>query len=393
VVTLHDPALERLIEVNPVPEGFELPPVSDVVLFESILERVHSEELSFRPTPVRLWRPGMVVAVAAFVAVLVVAAAMSLLTGIFSEQEGPVVTEPPVVTTVAPVPTPEPPVVTTVAPVPTTVGWYEVTISDPDDGSFSASGSAVDAGVVCGEGTIDTITISKDPMTGRFPPGGEYSDRYAAVEEQTLTCADGSGAIVVAVNVNQSQLMSGFMFTGEWVVVAGTGDHERVAGRGDVDGGCDPDRSNCSHEYTGRLDLSRDLGTATTAGAPTGRHDVAITYEGGFENGLFTATGRAIDAGLWCPAGVMVGISESRADGSGSGDWEHTFFCADGTGWMTIGIDARESVGVGYRGPWTVLGGSGAYAAFTGAGTFSGVTLDEGRSHTWTYAGQIENSE
>ena len=177
MVTLADPILKRLVEVNPAPDDFELPPVSDVALFESILERARSEELGFRPAPVRVrsWRPGVVVAAAAFVAVLVVAGAIGVLSGVFSEQEGPVVTEPPtvttaapapttvppVVTTVAPVPTTVPPIVTTVAPAPTTVPRYEVTINALDDGSFTASGSAVDAGAVCDEGTIDTITISK----------------------------------------------------------------------------------------------------------------------------------------------------------------------------------------------------------------------------------------
>ena len=74
--------------------------------------------------------------------------------------------------------------------------------------------------------------------------------------------------------------------------------------------------------------------------------------------------------------------------------WEHSFFCADGTGWMTIGTDVWASIveapTLRYGGPWTVLGGSGAYEAATGAGTFSGISLDDGRSHTWTYTGYLE---
>ena len=103
MVTLADPTLKRLVEVNPAPDDLELPPISDVALFESILERARSEELGFRPVPVRVgsWRPGVVVAAAAFVAVLVVAGAIGVLSGVFSEREGPVVTEPPTVTTAA----------------------------------------------------------------------------------------------------------------------------------------------------------------------------------------------------------------------------------------------------------------------------------------------------
>jgi hypothetical protein len=87
MVTLGDPTLKRPVEVNPAPEDLELPPISDAALFESILQRTHSEELWFRPAPARSWRPGLVAA-AAFVAALVVAGALGLLSGIFSEQEG-----------------------------------------------------------------------------------------------------------------------------------------------------------------------------------------------------------------------------------------------------------------------------------------------------------------
>lgn len=411
MVTLSDPILKRLVEVNPAPDDLELPPVSDAALLESIVERAHSEEVRFRPTAVRLrsWRPGVVVAAVAFVAVLVVAGAIGLLSGVYSEREGPVVTEPPTVTTVAPVPTTTPPTVTTVAPTPTTapptvttaaptptvVPQYEVTILGLDDGSFSASGPAVDAGVVCSEGTIETITISQHALTSRFPTGGDYSDAYTAVEERTLTCADGTGSIVIGMVITQAQLTTGYHFTGQWVVVRGAGDYERVAGGGDLDGRCDTERLNCEFEYTGRLDLSRDLETTTSAAAPSGRRDVAIVVEGGFSQGLFTATGSAVDTGFFCPNGSMLGLSEQREDGSG--EWEHTVFCRDRSGRMTLGISQRQSSGPNpeyrFSGTWKVIDGSGAYDSATGAGTFSGITLDDHRSHTWTYSGQLEMSE
>ena len=201
MVTLSDPILKRLVEVNPAPDDLELPPISDVALYESIVERARSEQVRFRPTPVRSWRPGVVVAAAAFVAVLAIAGAIGLFAGIFAEQEGPVVTEPPVVTTVAvvpttvpptvttvpPVPTTTPPTVTTAAPVPTTVPRYEVTISDLDDGLFSASGSAVDAGVACSEGTIDTVTISR---------------RAATSSEESTSTASSTAASTLVLPVN-----------------------------------------------------------------------------------------------------------------------------------------------------------------------------------------------
>ncbi|MGB5188173.1 MAG: hypothetical protein WBO84_13725 [Acidimicrobiia bacterium] len=410
MVTLADPILKRLVEVNPAPDDFELPPVSDVALFESILERARSEELSFRPVRVRSWRPGLVVAAAAFVTVLVVAGAIGLLSGLFSEQEGPVVTEPPVVTTVAPVPTTVPPTVTTVAPTPTTVPptettvpttpttvpRYEVTINALDDGAFTASGSAVDAAAMCDEGVINVITISTEPG---FPAGGEYSDYYTASEEHTLACADGSGTIVVGMNVNQSQLSAGYFFSGEWVVTRGTGRYERVTGTGAIDGSCDPDRANCTFEYTGRLDLTRDVATAPTAPAPTGRRALEITYQGGFKDGLFTATGPAVEAGLFCADGLTSRVCVSTEFGNSVKPCEDTFFCADGTGWTTLRSDIRESsvqaqgVDILYDGPWTAIGGSGIYESVTGSGRLSGVAEEGDARHTiWLYTGQFDIS-
>jgi len=231
-------------------------------------------------------------------------------------------------------------------------------------------------------------------MPERFPAGGEYSDHYWAVEEHTLTCADGSGTIVVGTNVNQAQLMDGYIFFGEWIVVSGTGDYERVTGTGAIDGACDSDRANCTFEYTGRLDHSRDPATAPVVTTPVGRHDVEIVYEGGGKWGRFTATGAAVEAGLFCPDGTMFGGSE---DDISPNWWEDVFFCADGTGWMMFGTDVWASIAeaptLRWRGPWTVLGGSGTYATAAGAGTSSGISLDDGNSETWTYTGSLEISE
>jgi len=390
MVTLSDPILKRLVEVNPAPDDFELPPISDVALFESIVERARSEELWFRPVRVRSWRPGVVVAAAAFVAVLVVAGVLGLLSGLFSEQEGPVVTEPPTVTTVAPTPTTIPPIVTTVAPTPTTVPRYEVTISDLDDGSFTASGSAVNAGVVCGEGTINTITISERAFTD----GGDHYDR---TEERTLRCTDGSGAIVVGLWIYESQLLqTGYDFFGNWIVVSGTGDYERVTGSGDLDGNCDPDRVDCSLEYTGRTELHRDLGPATPIVAPTGRDEVEITYEGGFTSGLFAATGPAVDAGLFCSSGLIGRVCAEVETGNSVRRCEDTFFCADGTGWITVGSTASQSIAeaptIRSRGNWTVLSGSATYELATGSGTISSISYNDGHRTTWTFTGLLEVS-
>ena len=74
-----------------------------------------------------------------------------------------------------------------------------------------------------------------------------------------MACADGSGTIVVGVHVNQAQLMAGYFLVGHWIAIRGTGDYERVTGTGTIDGACDADRANCTFEYTGPLDLTRDV--------------------------------------------------------------------------------------------------------------------------------------
>jgi hypothetical protein len=403
MVTSVDPVMRRLVDVDPAAKGYELPPVSDVARFEAILERGRTEQRQSRPVrQLRSWRPGLVVAAAAFAAVLVVAGALGLLGGLFAEQEGPVVTEPPVitttppvVTTTSPVATTAPPPATTVAPVPSTTlpaaAQYEVILSDLDDGTFSASGSAVDAGVMCSDGTLEKFTISKDESTEPSRPGTQYS----AIEEYTLTCANGSGTIAVGVWITGAQLESGYLVAGSWFVARGTGDYEHVNGSGDLNGDCDTDGADCSYEYTGRIDLTRELGAAPTAVPPAGRHDVTIVVDGSFIEGPFAATGAAVDTGLFCPDGMMLG--DSNSPDVGPLRWEHTFFCPDERGWTTIGIDASSSIlqvpELRYGGRWEVIGSSSAHGSVTGNGTFSGVSVDDGHHFTWTYTGYLEIPE
>jgi hypothetical protein len=395
MVTLSDPTWKRLVDVNPAPDHLELPPISDVALYESIAERARSGESPFQPVRGRSWRPGVVVAAVAFAVVLTVAGAIGLLSGMFAEKEGPVATEPPAVTTVAPAPTTLPPAVTTTPPETTTApsvsDQYEIVITDLDHGLFSASGAAVDEGMACAEGAIDIVPITREWANWDYSNPGAYPDDYWTVEERTLTCGDGSGSIVLGVRVDQSQLMSRYSFSGNWLVTAGTGAYERVAGGGRLTGGCDSDRANCSYEYTGQLDRSRETAVATIVPTPSGRHDVAISYDGGWMAGPFAATGSAVSSGHFCPDGRMMGSTPT--DATGRGIWKHTFFCADGTGRLTLSIDAREGNYGGqdpsHTGTWTVNAGAGAYESVTGAGEISGECVG-GIECSWTYTGYLE---
>lgn len=378
-MTIHDPAMQRLVEVNPAPDGFELPPLSDHARFETVLERGRSERSWSRPVLVRQWRPGLVVAAAAFVVVLVTFGVATLLFGITGGEEIPVVTEPQIATTAVPAPT---------TAVPSVFDEYEIVISDPGDGSFSTAGEAVEEGLACRGGTIETSTITTEWANWDYASIGAYSDDYWMVEERTLTCGDGSGSIVLGINVYQSHSASGYSFAGEWLVSTGTGVYEPIAGGGDVAGSCDSDRANCSYEFAGRLDRSRNpaapidrsVQDSTTYQSP-GRYDVTIGFEGSGVRGTFHAEGSAVSAGLVCADGTML---------------SHSFFCADGTGRLTLAIDVGELDYGGqdlvHTGTWTVLGGGGAYESVTGSGEVSQEIVG-GIEYSTAYTGHLEISD
>jgi len=93
-------------------------------------------------------------------------------------------------------------------------------------GTFTATGPAVDAGLVCPEGTIG-YTPNPDVDT----PGVIW--RW----EDELTCGDGTGTFLLGVNVYIED--SAPMYFGAWNIVTGTGNYAELQGGGatDSDGG------------------------------------------------------------------------------------------------------------------------------------------------------------
>ena len=99
-----------------------------------------------------------------------------------------------------------------------------VTVNDKTTGTgtFEASGSAVDSGLVCAQGaTVDTDHVF----------GGYQSGRKVEVQaRKEFTCADGSGTFFVKIQIH-------VVFGGDepfsWVVQGGTGDYEGLGGSGD----------------------------------------------------------------------------------------------------------------------------------------------------------------
>jgi hypothetical protein len=115
----------------------------------------------------------------------------------------------------------------------------------PNFGDFTASGSAVDSGLVCASGTVlDTGIVF----------GGFQSGRGAQIlVRKTFTCADGSGTFFVKIQVHLDFETATESFT--WVVLGGTGDYESLRGGGDgstVSDGSDPQTGNFN-TYVGGL--------------------------------------------------------------------------------------------------------------------------------------------
>jgi hypothetical protein len=115
----------------------------------------------------------------------------------------------------------------------------------PNFGDFTATGSAVDSGLVCASGTVvDTGIVF----------GGFQSGRSAQIlVRKTFTCADGSGTFFVKIQVHLDFETETESFT--WVVLGGTGDYESLRGSGDgstVSDGSDPQTGNFN-TYTGFL--------------------------------------------------------------------------------------------------------------------------------------------
>jgi hypothetical protein len=99
-----------------------------------------------------------------------------------------------------------------------------VTVNDKTTGTgtFEASGSAVDSGLVCAEGmVVDTDHVF----------GGYESGRKVQVQaRKEFTCADGSGTFFVKIQIH-AEFGGDEPFT--WVVQGGTGDFNGLGGAGD----------------------------------------------------------------------------------------------------------------------------------------------------------------
>lgn len=117
----------------------------------------------------------------------------------------------------------------------------ESVFGEPSEGTFTASGAAVEAGLICSEGTtLDLEVLASGYQSGR---GINY------LVTKLFACDDGSGTLT-------AQLAVRVDFKGDnanWLIIGGTGAYEKLHGSGTLVGIYYPDFSGVTDYYTGKV--------------------------------------------------------------------------------------------------------------------------------------------
>ena len=95
----------------------------------------------------------------------------------------------------------------------------EMSLSDAF-GSFTASGPAVDAGIICPEGSVTDINVSA--------VGWKSNQVVILFVHKLFVCSDGSGSFEMDLNVRIAPTGT----TARWIVAAGDGPYEHLMGNG-----------------------------------------------------------------------------------------------------------------------------------------------------------------
>jgi len=103
----------------------------------------------------------------------------------------------------------------------------------------------------------------------------------------------------------------------------------------------------------------------------------AITVNGNFVTGVETFTAKG-----FCPSGISVTSNLEIMGGRGGLTFhlDKTLTCDDGSGSLTIHVDAATSNGTsgGDQGGWSVVSGTGAWASASGGGRLVGDYVPDG---------------
>ena len=131
------------------------------------------------------------------------------------------------------------------SPQPVTIEVVNTFAGGPPTGTFTASGSALDGGLICPSGTtLDT----RNQLAG-----GQSGQKLQFLVLKEFTCDDGSGTFLVKMQVH-IDFATGETFT--WVVLSGTGDYGHLSGSGQgatVSLPSDSDGDHNQNAFTGFL--------------------------------------------------------------------------------------------------------------------------------------------
>jgi hypothetical protein len=94
---------------------------------------------------------------------------------------------------------------------------------DPYAGPFTASGSAVDEGLICAAGNTVNVRLSNT--------GWQSWRAYSFHVWKEFTCADGSGTFIVKLEGR----WEGEGGSGTWMILKGTGEYANLHGTGEAD--------------------------------------------------------------------------------------------------------------------------------------------------------------
>lgn len=123
-------------------------------------------------------------------------------------------------------------------------GWGEENVWD--SGTFTASGPAVEAGLVCPEGTIDLWTFDSGLATWRT--------------EVRHTCADGSGTFHLNFDLQPAYVDGTYIETGSWTVAYGTDAYAELTGSG-TDSTISPEADHYVSVLLGEVALAEGTGS------------------------------------------------------------------------------------------------------------------------------------
>lgn len=100
-----------------------------------------------------------------------------------------------------------------------------------------------------------------------------------------------------------------------------------------------------------------------------GPEALAVRFVSDLPNGVFEATGPAVDVGIVCPAGTTAFTPDQPPTMNGAiGRWENLYTCNDGSGSFILGVDVFIQFDETQYGIWNIVSRPGGYEFLTGGG-------------------------